>query len=53
MISTHDTPVGSAPTDGADELIKDFGITAPAVIRFGIVSAASRFQPSPGRAQLA
>jgi hypothetical protein len=34
-------------------LIKDFGITALAVIRFGIFPAASRFQPSPGHAQLA
>jgi hypothetical protein len=38
-ISTHDTPVSSAPGDGADELIKDFGIAASeALPHFGILS---------------
>lgn len=27
-VSTHDTPVGLAPQDSVDELIKDFGINA-------------------------
>ncbi|MDB5617061.1 hypothetical protein [Tardiphaga sp.] len=39
-IGSHDAPVGSAPSDGADDLIKDFGIAGTArLLQFGIPGA--------------
>jgi hypothetical protein len=45
---THDTPIGSTPSDGADELIKDFVISAVAALpHFGILSDPSSVAAFP------